>query len=312
MTKGNYKPDNMKKRKMWHSKTGRREIFAAYCFILPGFIGFLVFTAYPIISGLVLSFMENKTLSRYEFVGLQNYEKMLTDDYVWHALKNNIKYACMQVPLTIIISLFLSIVVFGLRKFQNVYRNILFLPHITSTLAIAVIWKVLFLPDQGLINTMLRGIGLDNPPRWLVSETWALPAVVIVAVWQSIGFTMLLFLAGLQGIPKGYYEAGELDGAVGLKKFFYITFPLLSPTIFFVTITNIINSFKVFDIVLQMTSGGPANSTNVLVYKIYDEGITNLRFGYASAIAMLLFVVILLVTLIQFRLQKRWVYYGEE
>lgn len=299
-------------RKKRISRNRKKEIIAAWCFILPGLLGFAIFIAYPIISGLVLSFMENKTLTRYEFVGLKNYVKMLKDDYVWGALKNNIKYACMQVPCTMIISLFLSVLVFNLKKFQNLYRNVLFLPHICSTLAIAVIWKVLFLPDQGLINAMLRFIGIADPPRWLQSEAWAMPAVVIVAVWQSIGFTMLLFLAGLQGIPKGYYEAGELDGAVGLKKFFYITFPLLSPTIFFVMITNIINSFKVFDIVLQMTAGGPANSTNVLVYKIYQEGIANLRFGYASAIALLLFLIILVITLIQFKLQKRWVYYGED
>ena len=133
-----------------------------------------------------------------------------------------------------------------------------------------------------------------------------------MAIWQSFGFTMVFFLAGMQGIPRDIYEAGDLDGAVGFRRFIYITFPLLSPTIFFVLITNLISSFKVFDIILQMTGGGPANSTNVLVYLIYKEGITNLKYGYASALSMVLFVIILVITLIQMGLEKKWVFYSEE
>lgn len=305
-------PSSARRAGKWSSPLRRKEIRAGYLFILPGFLGFALFTAYPMISGMVLSLMENATLTKYVFVGLENYREMFRDEYVIRALTNNVKYAVMQVPATIVLSLFFSVLVFNLRHLRNFFRNVLFLPHITSTLAIATVWKVLFLPDQGLINTMLRAIGIADPPRWLLSMEWALPATVIVAVWQSIGFTMLLFIAGLQSIPGGYYEAAELDGASRFKQFFYITFPLLSPTIFFVTITNIISSFKVFDIVLQMTNGGPANSTNVLVYLIYEEGITNLHFGYSSAIAMLLFVIILAVTFVQFTLRRKWVYSGEE
>ena len=290
----------------------RRERIAGYLFMLPNLIGFTVFVAYPVLYGLVLSFMKNTTLSKFSFVGLENFIEMFTDPRVINSLKNNVIYSFITVPLTVILALFVAVLVFNLPRFNNAFKNVLFLPYITSSIAVATVWKVLYLPSKGAINSILMYIGIAEPPRWLVSQTWALPAIMIVAIWQAFGYTMLFLLAGLQGIPKDLYEAGEMDGAVGFKSFCYITFPMLSPTLFFVLIINMINSFKVFDLILQMTEGGPAGATNVLVFRIYQEGIANLNMGYASAIAMLLFVIVLSITIIQFVLQKRWVFYAED
>lgn len=167
-------------------------------------------------------------------------------------------------------------------------------------------------PDKGMINNFLRTIGIANPPSWFAATNTALYSVVIVAIWAGFGFNMVIFLAGLQGIPRELYEAGELDGTNRWQAFTHITFPMLSPTIFFLTCMSVISSFKVFDFIFQLTQGGPGNATTVLVYRIYYEGIVIMRFGYASAIAYLLFVLILALTLLQFYLQKKWVYYSED
>ena len=274
-------------------------------------LAFLIIVAYPMVYGIAMSFFENVTLNSYVFVGLDNFKDMFSSSVVLKSLKNNLIYPLMVVPGTICLSLLISELVFRLPRGGGIFRNTLFLPHITSGIAVATIWKVLFLPDTGLINMVLKSIGIASPPRWLASTTWALPSIAIVAIWQAFGFSMLFFLAGLQGIPKEMYEAGELDGAIGFKRFLYITFPMLTPTIFFVTVTNIIGSFKVFDLILMMTNGGPANATNVMVYQIYKAGIVNLRYGYASAISLVLFAIILLITFIQMILEKKWVFYGE-
>jgi multiple sugar transport system permease protein len=175
--------------------------------------------------------------------------------------------------------------------------------------AVGIIWTLLFNPAVGPINNLLRSFGISNPPGWLLSTTWALPAVMIVTVWKWMGYYMIIFLAGLQGIPKQLYEAAEVDGAGRVKKFFNITLPLLSPTTFLVLILLIINSFQVFDLINIMTEGGPGRATNVLVYRIYQEGFKYMHFGYASAEAYFLFAIILIVTGIQFWGQKKWVVY---
>lgn len=294
------------------SRWNRSEVISGYLFLLPNFLGFCFFTMIPIVYGFVLSFTDYTGFNKLNFVGLENYVQMFQDDNVRIALENNFTYTVFMVPATIILALAVaSMINMGVRRFSNVFKTLLFLPNVTSSVAIAIVWKQMYNPTIGPINMFLRGIGIQAPPQWLASSQWAMVAVIITAVWHSLGFNMVLLLAGLQGIPKDLYDAAEVDGAVGLTKFWKITFPLLTPTIFFVLVMTTINSFKVFDLVFQMTNGGPGRATIVLVYRIYREAFTSMRFGYASAQAYLLFVIIFIFTFLQFRLQKRWVFYGD-
>ncbi len=293
------------------SARARKQRIVGYAFIIPNLVGFVLFNAYPTVYGLVLSFMRNKTLREYTFVGLENFQQMLTDKYISIALKNNLAYSFTTVPATILLALLCSVLVYNLGRKGGFFRNALFLPHITASIAVATVWKTMFLPDKGLINVILHQFGISNTPRWLISTKTALFSIGIVSVWQKLGYTMLFILVGLQGVPKELYEVGDLEGATGWKRFRFITFPLISPSLFFVLITNMIDSFKVYDLILQMTEGGPANSTIVLVYRIYQEGILRLNTGYSSAIAMLLLGLVLIVTAIQFVFERKWVYYSD-
>lgn len=293
------------------SRVRRSEMIGGYLFLLPSLLGFLVFILYPMVNGLYLSFTDFNGFQAPKWVGLENFFKMSKDPLIHTAVKNNIIYALIQVPGSIALGLLVSCTLYRLPYLKRTFRTLLFFPHITSGVAIAVIWKQLFLPENGLINIVLRDLGMKNPPQWIYGTDTSLLAVILVSIWQSIGFNMIVYLSGLNGIPEDLYEAGILDGATGWKSFVHITFPMLSPTTFFLTIMGVINSFKVFDLVYQMTSGGPNNSSTVLVHRIYQEGIANFNFGYASAIAFLLFAVVLVVTIVQFNLQKRWVFYSE-
>ena len=283
-----------------------------YAFLLPSLFGFCAFVVYPILRGFFLSFTNSDGFNAPNFIGLANYVELFQSEVVRKSLLNNLTYSVLYVPGSLILSLLVAILVFNIGKGSRFFKTVLFFPYITSSIAISLIWKQLFLPDSGAINAVLRAIGFTNTPLWLQSTKTALISVVIVAIWHSIGFNMLLFLSGLQSIPADLYEVGLLDGCTGWKKFRYITFPLLTPTIFFVLIMGVIGSFKVFDMIYQMTNGGPGDATTVMVYQIYKEGITHMRVGYASALAYILFAIILIITLIQFKLQKRWVFYGGE
>lgn len=294
------------------SKRKLKDTLVGYAFLLPSLFGFSLFIAYPIIRGFILSFTDSDGFNPARFIGIENYVKLLKTPVIRKSLLNNVKYMLMFVPGNLFMSLLISTLVFNIGRGSRFFKTVLFFPYITSSIAIAMVWKLLYLPDNGLINTVLRAIGVANPPMWLASTKTALISVVIVAVWQSIGLNMLIFLSGMQCIPQELYDVGLLDGCTGWKKFRYITFPLLTPTVFFVLIMGIIGSFKVFDMVFQMTNGGPGDATTVMVYQIYKEGITRLHVGYASALAYVLFAIVLLITLIQFKLQKHWVYYGEE
>jgi multiple sugar transport system permease protein len=243
------------------------------------------------------------------FVGFQNYIDMFSDGYFTVSLKNNILFTLITVPLTLVVSLLLAVGVNSVRAGSKVFRMLFFFPYITSMVAVGIIWTLLFNPKVGPINNMLRAVGIANPPGWLLSTTWALPAIMIVQIWKMSGYYMIIFLAGLQGIPTQLYEAAKIDGANKLQLFFNITLPMLSPTTFLVMILLVINSFQVFDLVSIMTEGGPGRATNVLVYRIYQEGFKYNHFGYASAEAYFLFAIILVVTIIQFRGQKKWVVY---
>lgn len=281
-------------------KLKRKNTLIAWSFIAPNFIGFLIFTLVPVVCSLILAFMKWDSFSTPEFVGLQNFTRMLSDDTFWISLKNTFLYTIGVVPLTLVCSLGLAILLNQKIKGVKFFRTAFFFPYVTSLVAIAVVWSMLFHPTMGPINQFLRVV-IENPPGWLSSSDWALTAIIIVSVWRGMGYYMILYLAGLQGISKELYEAAAMDGANKWKQFIHITVPALRPTTFFVTIMLVINCFKIFDLVQVMTDGGPGRATNVLVYQVYSEAFVKFNFGYASAIAMVLFVIVLVITVIQFK-----------
>ncbi|MCH4191682.1 MAG: sugar ABC transporter permease [Butyrivibrio sp.] len=290
-------------------KYRRSEVISGYLFILPSLIIFVTFMIIPIFMGLYISLTDYDGFKTMNFIGLKNYADMFKDSYFQVSFKNNILYTLFTVPGTLILSLLLAVAVNKGIKGSPVFKTVFFFPYITSMVAVGIIWTLLFNPTVGPINSFLKSVGISNPPGWLLSTKSALPAVMIVTIWKWAGYYMIIFLAGLQGIPKQLYEASEVDGASGITRFFHITLPLLSPTTFLILILLIINSFQVFDLINIMTEGGPGRATNVLVYRIYQEGFKYMHFGYASAEAYFLFAIILIITGIQFWGQKKWVVY---
>lgn len=291
-------------------KLGYRSYMAGTLFLLPAFILFCMFILYPLLYGFYISFTDYGGFNlKPDFVGLDNYQRLFSDQYFIISLKNNLIYTLLFVPLTIIASLLSAVALNNILHLKKYMRMAFYFPQITSMVSIAIVWGLLLNPSSGPINYMLKVIGISNPPEWLMSSDWALIAVVIVAVWKSFGYYMIILLAGLQGIPNYLYESAELDGAGKIKQFFYITLPSLSPTLFIVVVLTIIGSFQVFDLVSVMTDGGPGRSTNVLVFRIYQEAFLNYRMGYASAMSIVLFLLIMIISFIQFRLEKKWVTY---
>lgn len=285
-------------------KLRRKNTLTALSFIAPNFIGFFLFTLIPVIFSLILAFMKWDSFGTPKFVGLKNFSKMLNDDTFWISLKNTFLYTIGVVPLTLICSLGLAILLNKKIRGMKFFRTAFFFPYVTSLVAIAVVWNMLFHPTMGPINQFLK-LFIENPPGWTSSSDWALTAIVIVSVWRGMGYYMILYLAGLQSVPKELYEAASMDGAGKWKQFLNVTVPSLRPTTFFVTIMLVINCFKIFDLVQVMTAGGPGRATNVLVYQIYNEAFVKFNFGYASAIAMVLFVIVLSITVIQFKWNQR-------
>ena len=287
-----------------------RKSVTGWCFVAPSFIAFLDFLIIPMVMGFCYSLTDYSALSKnMNFVGLENYQKMFSDRYFKVAIKNNVVYALIYSSATLVISLILATMLNHLKKMKKLFRMVFFIPYITSMVSVALIWKMIFNPDGGPLNTILLQMGVSNPPRWLASTTWALYAVIIVSIWKSAGYYMLIFLAGMQTIPEELYESVALDGANSLQRYTKITLPLLSPTMFLNMVLIVINSFQVFDLISIMTDGGPGMSTNVLAYRIYVEGFKNLKMGYASSLAYFLFAVVLVITVIQFIVQKYWVNY---
>lgn len=266
-----------------------------------------VFTLFPVLFSLYLSFHRWSILRPEKpFVGLDNYLRMVDDAEFWLALKNTFIYTIgvvgLETPLALILALVLTRKLRGLALYRTAY----FMPAVTSTIAVAVVWTWVFNPQYGLINQALEAVGLQGP-GWLADPTWALPAIIIMSVWKNAGYHMVIFLAGLQSIPDVYYEAASLDGANGWKQFWHVTWPLLIPTTGFVLITNVIFSFQVFGPVYVMTGGGPMRSTTVIVYYLYQRAFQFLEMGYASAIAWVVFLIIMFLTVIQFRYTRKGV-----
>lgn len=287
----------------------RRQDMVGYSFILPNFLGFFAFTLIPVFFSFGLSFCEWDSAHPISFVGMENFKRLLTDQTFHISLKNTLFYTVWTVPLTIVLSLGMALLLNQEIKGRVVFRSIFFFPYVASLVAICVVWNMLFNPDMGPVNCLLSALGVKELPRWTASVKWALPTVIGLSVWKGAGYYMIVYLAALQGVSREIYEAAVVDGAGGVKRFFAITLPMLTPTTFFVTMMLVISSFRVFDTIYIMTGGGPGRATNVLVYDIYNTAFVKFQFGYASAISMVLFLLVLIITLIQFRAEKKWVSY---
>lgn len=296
------------------SQSRRREVRAAFFFLLPNVLGFLIFTIGPLFSSLGFSLLEWNLLKPPVFLGLENYLDLLKDKEFGRSLRATFYYLAGSVPLGLGISLALALALNQHIKGIRLFRTVYFVPVVSSMVAVALMWRWMYNPTSGVLNHMLnQGFKfLHLPltaPDWLQSPVWAMPAIIIMSVWKGMGYNMVLFLAGLQGIPRHLYEAAEIDGASHQRQFWSITLPLLTPTTFFVLIISVIGSFQIFEQAYIMTQGGPVRSTVTTVYYIYENGFQWHRMGYASAVAWALFALILAVTLVQWRLQDRWVYY---
>ena len=281
----------------------------AYSFILPNLIGFAVFTLVPMAFALALSFTKWDGANPMTFVGMKNFTRMLSDENFRISLLNTLYFVAGTVPTTLVLSLLLAVLLNREFKGRNFFRAAFFFPFVASLVAVSVVFNMMFFPSMGPVNNILRAIGVRNPPAWTASVTWAMPTVIMAYVWRSVGYYMIIYLAALQGVPRELYEAARIDGASSAQCFRKITVPLLTPATFLVTILLTIASFKIFDLILVMTAGGPGRATNVLVYTIYDSAFLSFEYGYASAQAMVLFLMVLAVTIVQFRGEKKWVAY---
>ncbi len=287
----------------------RGEAVAGYLFLLPNIVGFLVFSSLPVLATLVISTLHWDMIRPPTFVALGNYQQLLFDDPTfWQVLGNTVYYVVGTVPADIVLSLLLALALNAQIRGISVFRAIFFIPVISSAVAVAVMWQWLFNTDFGLIDYGLSFLGVKAIP-WLSSTVWAMPAVIIMAIWKHLGYNMIIYLAGLQGIPSTLYEAAAIDGANPWNAFRFITVPLLTPTTFFILVISIINSFQVFDLAFILTRGGPGNATNTVVMDVYNQAFQFFQMGYAAAIAWILFLIIMAFTLIQWRGQKRWVHY---
>jgi multiple sugar transport system permease protein/alpha-1,4-digalacturonate transport system permease protein len=291
------------------SAVEKREALTGYLYLMPNFIGFLIFTAVPVVMGFVISFTNYSGFPGAAFVGLSNYLKMFRDSQFIAALQNNILYSLSSVPLTMFFALVFALMLNKGIPLTNVFKTLYFFPNLTSTVAVSCVFMLLFEPNSGPINHFLAAVGIPDAvlPRWFFSTKTALITVVIVVVWKQAGYYMIMFLAGLKNIPAHLYEAARIDGANSWQCFRHVTWPMLSPTTFMVSILSIIASFQVFDIINITTKGGPGRATSVLVFRIYREAFRDWRMGYGSAIAYFLFMIIMVITLIQWRGQKKWV-----
>ncbi|HRU39263.1 MAG TPA: sugar ABC transporter permease [Candidatus Goldiibacteriota bacterium] len=302
--------ENVKKRKI---SASAQEAIWGYVFLLPWILGMILFVGGPIIASLILAFCDWDLIQAPKFVGLDNFVKMFTTDKrFWTSLGNTFYYTVFAVPLGIIGSVIVALLMNQKWKTVRLLRTIYYLPSVTAGVASSIIWMWLLNPDFGLINYALGMIGIKGP-QWMADTAWSKPALIIMSLW-GVGGNMIIYLAGLQGIPRQLYEAAEIDGAGMFHKLRYVTLPMLTPVIFFNLIMSIVWSFQVFTQVYVMTGGqgGPADSTLVLVLYIYQHAFKFHNMGYASALAWVLFVIIMIFTLLQFKFAGGWVHYEGE
>lgn len=270
----------------------------AYAFLLPSFVGLLIFLILPIIAVAVLSFFNWGLIAQPTFIGLGNYSKLFGSSSFWHSLLVTFYYILLNIPMQTVFALLLALLLNQKLPGRGIFRTLFVVPWMATAVAMGIVWQWIFDPQYGSLNSFLSLFHITGP-AWLSSPAWALPAIAAVNIWQYTGYNMLFFLAGLQGIPPDFYEASSLDGAGPVRKFFTITLPLLTPTLFFVLVTDIIGSAQVFDTVYVMTQGGPGNATSVLNFTIFQQAFVFFHAGYASALSMVLFAILLIITLLQ-------------
>lgn len=302
----------MIKRRKKIASLDRNENLIGYLFITPSLIGFIFFSLFPLILTFILSFSEWDMVSGFKnikLVGLSNYKDMFTDVWFIESLKNNITFTFLTIPLFLVCGLLMAILINKHCYGKGLFKIIYFLPYISSVVAISTVWMVLFQPTFGPVNQFLTWLGAENPPKWLGDPVWALPTISLMYVWANLGYYIIIFFSGLQSIPVELYEAADIDGANWFQKLKSVTIPMITPTTFFLLITGIIASFKVFDPIQVLTQGGPGSSSSVLVFYLYKVSFQYYKVGYGSAIAMILFAVIFVITYFQWRGQKKWVNY---
>ena len=279
-----------------------RNNLTAYSFIAPNFIGFCVFTLVPMIFAIGLAFCNWDGVHPIEFTGVQNFIDLMGDATFKTAFVNTIIYSVGTVPLTLVCSLGLAMLLNQKIRCRNFFRTVAFFPYVASLVAVAAVWNMIFSPSMGPVNMILSALGVENLPRWAAGKDTAMITVILFSVWKNMGYYMVIYLAGLQGINPDLEEAASLDGASRWEIFWHVVLPQLRPTTFFVTITLTIASFKVYDQMYMITQGGPGNATITLVYDIYNVAFVNTpKYGYASAISMVLFLLVLIITILQFR-----------
>jgi multiple sugar transport system permease protein len=292
---------------------GRRKALEGYLYISPFLIGFAVFTAYPLLASLYLSFTNFNLLTAPEWVGLDNYVRAFRgDNLFWSSLGRTAQYTLILVPLGIAASLGAALLLTRGFAGTSLFRTFFFLPSITPIIASVLIWLWILQPSIGVLNYLLSLVNIPGPP-WVQSTTWAIPSLILLSLWNTAGGTrMIVFLAGLQGVPVELYDAAKIDGASAWQRFLNVTIPLISPTIFFNLIVSIIGALSVFSVAYIGTQGGPAYATYFYVYHLYTTAFQYSLMGYAAALAWIFLVVVLMLTAVQFRLQQRWVYYAAE
>lgn len=290
-----------------------RRSLTPWLYLLPWLIGAVLFTVGPAVLGLVMSFSNWNLLFPTTWVGLDNYEEMFTDDYrFWMSLRITAFYLILSVPIYLIVGLSAALLlnqrVWGIRMF----RTILFLPSVLSGVAVAVLWMLLLSGENGAVNTVLRNLGVENPPQWFTDPSWAVPAIVIVGLWGVLGNGAIIYLAGLQNISPAMYEAAMIDGAGAWRRFQSITIPLLTPTLFFMLLISIIGAFQVFDTAFTISGGRGGDGLRFYLIYLWEAGFRDGRLGYAAALSMVLFVIGTVVVLVLLKTQDRWVHYEDE
>ncbi|MFE6664768.1 carbohydrate ABC transporter permease [Streptomyces sp. NPDC057697] len=280
---------------------GRRRQRAGMLMVAPALLHASLWIGLPVVASVVLAFTKYDVLTAPQFVGLDNFRDMLGDAVFRKSIVNTVVYTFFTVPFGMTLGLLVALALHTGLKARGVFRTAVFLPQVTATVAIALVWLWIYNPGNGLLNTLLSFLGIDGP-AWLSSTSWAMPSVILVGIWQGIGMKMLIYLAALQNLPKELYEAASVDGASKVRQFFSITLPLLKPATFFVLITSMITAFQSFDQIYILTDGGPANSTTMMTYEIYKSAFREFRVGYACAQSLVLFVLLMGFTLVNRRI----------
>lgn len=285
-----------------------KQSLTAASFLAPSLLGLILFSAVPVVFSMFISLTDwnyVNGIGNWNFVWFENFKKLWSDEWFRAALRNTFVYTVVTVPIGLFLAVVIAVLIdqFCAKKLAGVLRVTMYMPKICNIVASAAVWTMLY-STYGPFTQLMKALGWTDPPRFLASYTWALPAVMLMSIWQGLGYHVFLYSASLTSLPKDIYEAADLDGVNGIQRFFYITLPQLKPTTFFLTVTGIISSFKVFGQINVMTHGGPGSSTYTLVYYIYKSAFTYYEMGYASAVAMVLFAILLCVTLHQWHHNK--------